>query len=231
MFGKNPVLKADYKNNGQQLHIVKGSPFLTVQGEGPFSGRRAYFLRLHGCPLRCEFCDTSFSDPDDPIFDIQHLLVTLNAPGSPSLIVITGGEPMRQDIRPLCKILHSQGKQIQIETAGMYWLDGIEKLADIVCSPKTPSIHNKIREHALAFKYVIDHRQQFDRFIPITATQPNTKPKRLAEPRENALIYLSPMDCYNEADNKANHELIGKMAMQFDNCIAGLQIHKLMNLD
>jgi 7-carboxy-7-deazaguanine synthase len=230
MFGKNPILGKDYKNHGDSLHIVKGNPFLTIQGEGPYSGHRAYFLRLHGCMLRCHFCDTNFSDPEDPIISTVELVAKLTAPGTPTLIVVTGGEPMRQDIRPLCATLHESGKTVQIETAGVYWLDGLEKVAEIVCSPKTPKIHPKIFQYASTFKYVIDCNQQFDRFIPITATQPGTNPQRLAEPRDGALIYLSPMDCYDAARNMANRSKVAELAMKYD-CIAGLQLHKFMGLD
>lgn len=230
MFGKNPILGKEYKNGGSSLHVVKGSPFLTIQGEGPYSGHRAYFLRLHGCPLRCTFCDTQFSDPDDPTYSLSELTEKLTAPGTPSLIVITGGEPLRQDIRPLCIALRHAGKIVQIETAGVYWLNGLEKMAEIVCSPKTPKIHPKVFEYASTFKYVIDCQQQFDKFIPITATQPGTNPQKLAAPRDGAMVYLSPMDCYDAARNTANRSKVAELAMKYD-CIAGLQLHKFMNLD
>src|SRR3954471_13531433 len=144
MFGTNATLKLDH-GDGETLHVVKGSPWLTIQGEGPYAGHPAVFVRLHGCHLRCTFCDTNFDDPDDPVYRVPDLVAEINnlATATTKLVVITGGEPTRQNILPLCRDLAFCGFKVQIETAGTYWIDGIENYADIVCSPKTPSIHPK----------------------------------------------------------------------------------------
>jgi 7-carboxy-7-deazaguanine synthase len=227
MFGLNYVAPIEH-GDGQMLRIVQGSPFPTLQGEGPFVGHPATFIRLHGCPLRCWFCDTKFSDPDDPTVDINELIAdcVLN---KYRLVVITGGEPLRQNIVPLCTKLTKYGFLVQIETAGVHWLEGLEKVAKIIVSPKTPVIHHMIRQHATAFKYVISQRDLHDGYLPITATQPKARPTRLAAPRDGAPVYLSPCDEYDEQQNKLNRELVGKLARQHD-VIAGIQLHKLLNL-
>ena len=232
MFGKNPILKQDLQNQGNSLHLVKGSPFLTIQGEGPYSGHPAVFIRLHGCNLACTFCDTNFSDPEDPILSLGVLSDAVDIiRSSAKHAVITGGEPLRQNILPLCQLLKQHNLKVQIETAGTLWIEGIEQHAEIVCSPKTAKIHPKVSEHAVAFKYVIDTNQQFDGFIPITATQAGARPSRLAGPGPRKRpVYLSPMDCYDEEKNAANRKLVGELAIRYG-CIAGLQVHKFMNLD
>jgi 7-carboxy-7-deazaguanine synthase len=72
MFGKNPVAKQEIDGDGMALRVVDGAPFYTIQGEGPFAGDAAVFLRLHGCPLRCFFCDTEFSRAEDPYVPRLH---------------------------------------------------------------------------------------------------------------------------------------------------------------
>lgn len=233
MFGKNPLLKKD-QGFGDTLRIVKGSPWLTIQGEGPYVGHPAVFIRLHGCNLACTFCDTQFSNPDDPVvhvLDIVGQVVLMTTGGGPGhLIVITGGEPMRQNIRRLCGEFFRIGYTTQIETAGTLWVDNIFNFAQIVCSPKTPIIHPEVLRHAVAFKYVIDVDMTFDRYVPITATQESARPARLALPRAGAPVYLSPMDCYDADRNAANRKLVGQLAIRYG-CIAGVQLHKMMELD
>ncbi len=230
MFGKNKLEKQRL-DDGRTLRLVKGSPWLTIQGEGPYAGYPAVFIRLHGCPLRCHFCDTNFDNPDDPIIDIGELTMDIASRfGEAKLCVITGGEPTNQNIVPLCRLLKILDFKIQIETAGVNWIPDLEQYVEIVCSPKTPSIHPKIYDHAAAFKYVISTGMQFDTFIPITNTQPGARPAKLATPRPQAPVYLSPMDEYDEIKNKNNRKLVGEMAMRYG-CIAGLQLHKFMELD
>lgn len=230
MFGTNAITKQKL-GDGQTLHIVKGSPWLTLQGEGPYSGRAAVFLRLHGCNLACTFCDTNFSDPDDPVVEISELarLVELRR-GKAELVVITGGEPMIQQILPLCRELLLRGFMVQIETAGTVWIEGIECLAKIICSPKTPAIHPMVLKHATAFKYVVDTGMRFEGVIPITATQAGARVARLAAPRPGAPVYLSPLDTGDLECNAANRELVGQLAIAHG-CIAGVQLHKMMGLD
>ena len=235
MFGKNKIEKLNH-GNGETLHVVKGSPFLTIQGEGPYAGHPAVFIRLHGCHLRCIFCDTNFDDPDDPAVDrIELINYVMTIRRFARVVVITGGEPMRQNILPLCWSLNALGFKVQIETSGTFWIEGIQDVAEIVCSPKTPTIHPMIYEHAAAFKYVISASSGFNDdgqygYVPIIGTQPGAREARLATPREAAPVYLSPCDEYDELYNGANRKLVGKLAIEYG-VIAGLQVHKYLEVD
>lgn len=233
MFGKNSIQKAVH-DDGIRLRVVKGSPFRTIQGEGPHAGEPAVFVRLHGCNLACTFCDTNFDDPDDPTIDIYCLYKSINQLFGferPPLVVITGGEPFRQNILPLIKLIKDQSDAIvQIETAGTLWIDGVDQYAEIVCSPKTHAIHDEIYSRAVAFKYLIDHRDQHYTFVPITSTQAHTRSRRLAEPRPGAPVYLNPLDTYDENLNSINRQLVGRLAMRYG-VHAGLQLHKFLALD
>jgi len=235
MFGKNPILKQDL-TNGNVLHVCNGSPFYTIQGEGPFAGHPAVFIRLHGCMLRCTFCDTNFSDPTDKRIRFETLAdEARRVGGHAGLAVLTGGEPMRQNIIPLITALIMRGFKVQIETAGVYWIDGINHLATIICSPKTPQIHSEIFNHARAFKYVISAKMDFDDnseypYVPITATQPGARAAQLATPRPNAEIYLSPCDEYDEKQNNTNKRLVVALAKHYG-VIAGCQLHKVLEVE
>lgn len=236
MFGKNRIAKLS-QGDGRKIQTVNGSPFLTIQGEGPYAGHPAVFIRLHGCHLRCYFCDTEFDNPEDPLLEVNVLLDKVNeVAGAAKLVVITGGEPMRQNIYPLCNGLFYAGFNIQIETAGSFWVEGIDIIpgVSIVCSPKTPTIHPQILANAAAFKYVVSGAMLFDGhpqgYVPITATQDGARPARLALPRPGAPVYLSPCDEGDEEINRMNRQMVAKLAIEYG-VIAGLQLHKFMGVD
>jgi 7-carboxy-7-deazaguanine synthase (Cx14CxxC type) len=111
--------------------------FLTLQGEGAHSGRRAVFLRFSGCNLwtgreadrataQCRFCDTDFVGMDGPgggrFSDAESLAAHVEALWGPTgthrYIVCTGGEPLLQLDAALIAALHARGFEIGVETNG-----------------------------------------------------------------------------------------------------------------
>lgn len=234
MFGQNPVAKSEIDGDGLSLRVVGGAPWYTLQGEGPFAGDGAVFLRLHGCPLRCFFCDTEFSNPTDPYVEINTLVGMIETVGPDwcKLLVITGGEPVRQNLSVLIEMMGRRGWTIQIETSGILWQECLTDTV-IICSPKTPVIQEKIRLHAHGFKYVIQAGYVDDEDgLPVTNTQiEGGKATRLARPKVGALapIYLSPMDECDPIANQANMVEVGRIAMKYG-YRAGVQLHKLMGL-
>jgi 7-carboxy-7-deazaguanine synthase len=231
MFGKNPIEKSEIDGDGLTLRVVNGRAWYTIQGEGPFAGDPAIFLRLHGCPLRCFFCDTEFSHPQDPYVPVDQLVHQIENEG-PSwcrLLVVTGGEPVRQNLAPLIeKMVVERGWTVQIETSGILWQECLHDTV-VVCSPKTPTVHPQILEHAHAFKYVIQHGETDpEDGLPLTNTQiEHGKPHRLARPRKDAPVYLSPMDECDELKNKLNRDEVLLSTLNYG-YRAGLQIHKVL---
>ena len=127
--------------------------FLTLQGEGAQSGRRAVFVRFAGCNLwsgrevdrataDCQFCDTDFVGTDGEgggkFADAEALAdhasaLWGDAPG-PRLVVVTGGEPLLQLDEPMIDALHSAGFEVAVETNGTL---AAPKGLDWICvSPK-----------------------------------------------------------------------------------------------
>ena len=121
----------DFKN-GQKIPLMES--FLSIQGEGFYSGKSSYFLRIGGCDVGCHWCDVKESwDPD------AHPIIPTNKIVNDSIeysdtIVITGGEPLMWDMTPLTNGLRSNNKKVHIETSGAYKLTGTW---DWIClSPK-----------------------------------------------------------------------------------------------
>ncbi|MCX6676595.1 MAG: 7-carboxy-7-deazaguanine synthase QueE [Methanothrix sp.] len=111
--------------------------FCSMQGEGPAMGRPATFVRLAGCNLRCQGCDTD----DKPRRELSIADVLESIQGR--RVVITGGEPTLQmeGLSQLISLLHDQGTEIHIETNGTNPIpeDILEKIHCAVVSPKLGS--------------------------------------------------------------------------------------------
>lgn len=94
--------------------------FYTLQGEGTFAGRAAYFIRLGGCDVGCHWCDVkeSWDVNAHPRQTIDAIVAgALQHPGR--LAVITGGEPLLHDLTALTGALRAAGFQTNIETSGV----------------------------------------------------------------------------------------------------------------
>ena len=111
--------------------------FYSIQGEGPAMGRPATFIRLAGCNLRCQGCDTDNRASRE--LSIEEMMKNIQS----RMVVITGGEPTLQmkELSELIQSLHARGNEIHIETNGTNPIeqDILEKLHCAVVSPKRGS--------------------------------------------------------------------------------------------
>lgn len=235
MFGKNVITKADYQPVDLQVEEI----FYTLQGEGPFAGRPAVFVRLAGCPLRCQWCDTQFdiglSKPRMRVDDIMRE-VQRHAAAIATLVVITGGEPLRQNITPLMYDLAEVGFTIQIETAGVVvppgFLEVVEDIgAVVVCSPKTSKVHPYIAESVTHWKYVVgaDDLSESDG-LPFKNPQAMHVDSKVFRPYKEAVqIWVSPRDDHDAEKNAANVQAAVQTCLRYGYRLS-LQVHKLVNL-
>lgn len=209
----------------------------TIQGEGPFAGKPAIFVRLAGCNLDCPACDTQYTigrqkkTPSEVLDMIVSALSTAKIFIPNPLVVLTGGEPLRQDIGPLCRHLVTRGIRVQIETNGTLYRSGLpyEDLT-IVCSPKTSYLNPNLQPHISALKYVVE-----DGFVdPLdglpTRTLGNTG--GVARPDRKlckAEIYVQPLDVGVPDLNSANLKVAVQSCLQFGHRLC-IQVHKYAGL-
>lgn len=132
--------------------------FYTLQGEGEYQGRAAYFIRLGGCDVGCHWCDVkeSWDVNAHPKIAIDEIVGKAQAKKG-RLAVITGGEPLMHDLTELCEALKKAGFRRHIETSGAYPLSG--EWEWICFSPKKfkeplPEFYEKAHE----LKVVIYHK-------------------------------------------------------------------------
>ena len=99
--------------------------FYTIQGEGRYAGRAAYFIRLAGCDVGCVWCDVkeSWDTKNHPLVSIANILEEIKKTPT-NFVVITGGEPAMYDLSLLVNALHQSEYEVAIETSGCYELRG-----------------------------------------------------------------------------------------------------------
>ena len=152
------------------IKIKVSEIFTSFQGEGPYVGTPATFLRLYGCNLNCQWCDTDISTYEMlSVDDVAEILMTQMEFNNINLLVITGGEPTLQmeEIKRLIKELPDDIK-IQLETNGSIF----EYLPEIeyVISPKEDKekvFENYYKYDNVFFKFVITCEEDIDEVISI----------------------------------------------------------------
>ncbi len=113
--------------------------FYSIAGESSFSGAPALFVRLSGCNLRCEWCDTKKSWEKGKNISLEKLMDILTSRKT-RLVVITGGEPLLQpDVVDLCNMLIEEGKTVQVETNGSFDISVLPDGVQVVMDIKPPS--------------------------------------------------------------------------------------------
>ena len=207
--------------------------FSTIQGEGPFSGTKALFIRLAGCNLQCPNCDTDYTSHR---FNATVNELVGHVRDEP-LVVITGGEPFRQDISLLCSsLIGIQGVIVQVETNGTLPPPvGLHSEVVVVCSPKTAKINPKLQERVDAYKYVIPNDSSDICAIdglPLRMLKHSTHGK-VARPHNNTVeVYVTPEECqqFKTAHEHGSIQNLVNSVKAHPRYVAQCQLHKYLNI-
>lgn len=107
--------------------------FYTLQGEGTYQGKAAYFIRLGGCDVGCVWCDVkdSWDATKHPSFSVEEIVnnmqntlpITQQKNMNP-IVVITGGEPLMHNLDLLTNTIKDAGYRTHLETSGAHPLSG-----------------------------------------------------------------------------------------------------------
>jgi len=187
--------------------------FGTLQGEGYYTGRAAYFIRLSGCDVGCVWCDVKES------WDVgagkSYLLEEIKGLSEGfDFIVLTGGEPAMHDLRALTDMLHKENKFISLETSGCYELNGAVDWYTF--SPKKfKKPHREAYEKADELKVVIYHPSDLA-WAEEHAKQVN----------DQCLLYIQPE--WSKKDQL--QELIIDFITRNPRWRLSLQTHKFLNI-
>ncbi len=114
--------------------------FYSIQGETSFAGLPTIFIRLAGCNLRCNYCDTKYSYQSDIYKSINEILNEIKIHKPIKLVTVTGGEPLLQKgVYTLFNCLLEQDYQVLLETNGSILTDKVPKQVIKVVDFKTPA--------------------------------------------------------------------------------------------
>lgn len=155
--------------SGERLRI--NEIFHSLQGEADASGYRTVFVRLTGCPLRCQYCDTAYAFHEGEWMSIDAILERVRQYEA-AHVCVTGGEPLAQ---PRCRALLARlceaDYDVSLETSGALDVQGIDPRVARVLDVKTPgsgeSARNRVENYALLtprdqVKFVICSRDDYE---------------------------------------------------------------------
>ena len=174
-----------------QPPILKVSEiFASVQGEGLRQGEPTIFVRLIGCNLRCNFCDTKYAWEGGDDISVQQVIEQVKQQHKEfpaNWVCITGGEPLLQDIRELAQKLKDKDLKIQIETNGtrfqklpVDWYSVSPKPDNYFVHPELIRITREVKlvvTEELDFDVVRKIRQKFPLATPILLQPESNKDK------------------------------------------------------
>lgn len=113
--------------------------FLSLQGETSRTGLPTVFVRLAGCPLRCRWCDTTYSFQGGETVSVDEVLARVAAFGVP-VVCVTGGEPLAQkNCLPLLARLCDAGYSVSLETSGALDVSAVDPRVSRIVDLKPPA--------------------------------------------------------------------------------------------
>lgn len=138
------------------------------------------------------------------------------------LVVITGGEPFRQPIGPLCTALLEAGYEVQVETNGTLYRE-IDPRVSIICSPKNPSgqyapIHGDLLPRLTALKFLLSAEDEAYHTVP-----------ELGQSEHHIPVYVQPIDTGDAEENRANTRYTVDYALTQGYRLS-LQLHKIVGI-
>jgi len=197
--------------------------FYSLQGEGRYSGEPTVFIRLTGCPLRCQYCDTEYAFYGghwlgfDDIFEIIESYSCMN-------ICVTGGEPLAQPncvffLEELCKSEY----KVSLETSGAMDISDVDTMVSRVLDLKTPDSGEQEKNLWSNLDELTPHDQV--KFVICSRTDYEWAKNVTDQHKlmDKCLVLFSPSHHQIEARQLADWILEDQLSVRFQT-----QLHKLL---
>lgn len=133
--------------------------FYSLQGETRTMGCPTAFIRLTGCPLRCQYCDTAYAFHGGKLWSISDILAEV-ARYKPRYVTVTGGEPLAQnECIHFLKLLCDQNYEVSLETSGALDVSAVDPRVIKILDLKTPgSLQMKLNRYQ-NLDFILPHDQ------------------------------------------------------------------------
>ena len=195
--------------------------FFSLQGETSRTGLPTVFIRLAGCPLRCDWCDTPYSFVGGETWSISDILDTVAGFGT-QYVTVTGGEPLAQkNCIVLLTVLCNAGYDVSLETSGALDVAGVDPRVSRIMDIKPPASGEADRNRwenlgvlnrTDEIKFVLADREDYEWVLAVM--------RREDFPKEVPVL-LSPVHGKLEARTLAEWMLKDKVAARLQ-----IQLHK-----
>lgn len=197
--------------------------FLSLQGESRHTGRPTVFVRLTGCPLRCQYCDTAYAFYGGRTMNITTLLAQVEACGV-TYVTVTGGEPLAQKgCASLLQALCARGYHVSLETSGALDIQTVDPRVMIVMDIKTPASGEAHRNLLSNLRYLKPKDEI--KFVICDADDYVWSKAFIREHRlaQRCAILFSPSYQQQDARSLADWIVQDRLPVRFQ-----LQLHKLL---
>ena len=195
--------------------------FLSVQGEARSVGWPTVFVRLTGCPLRCQYCDTAYAFYGGDWWNIDDILVEVAKHGARH-VCVTGGEPLSQKrCIILLKKLCDAGYEVSLETSGAIDISEVDARVSRVVDLKTPDSKEQHRNRLENIPLLTKHDQV--KFVICSPVDYQWAKSMLDEHQlsERCEVLFSPSYTEIKPRDLAEWLLADKLAVRFQ-----MQLHK-----
>ncbi len=204
-----------------QLELRLTEIFFSLQGETSRTGLPTVFIRLSGCPLRCGWCDTTYSFTGGETWKIADILDTVAGYGT-QYVTVTGGEPLAQKhCLVLMEALCDAGYDVSLETSGALAVAGVDPRVSRIMDIKPPGSGEADRNHWEnlsvlnrndEIKFVLADREDYEWALAVM--------RRDDFPREVPVLF-SPVHGSLDARSLADWMLADKVGARLQ-----IQLHK-----
>lgn len=152
-----PDIDKEADESASRLRITE--IFYSLQGESRTSGYATVFIRLTGCPLRCEYCDTTYAFKGGEWVSLNDILSEVKKYDT-KYITVTGGEPLAQKkCITLLKNLCDEGYDVSLETSGALDISKVDKRVSRVMDLKTPASKEEDKNRYENIEFLTPHDQ------------------------------------------------------------------------
>lgn len=197
--------------------------FFSLQGETSKVGLPTAFIRLTGCPLRCQYCDTRYAFHEGQKISLAEIVRTISTYRTRH-VTVTGGEPLAQKAcLDLLDYLCDEAYQVSLETSGAIDLAGVNAQVIKILDIKTPGSLEEAKNIFDNLKYITTHDQI--KFVICDRTDYQWSTQKIKEYQLTDLceVYFSPSHDELQAVTLADWILEDKLPVRLQ-----VQLHKYL---